>query len=478
MNIMYKARVYPDLHCDFESRASNLGTAKDRNIISTVMEESTSPIIKRLCKHWRMFLVLIIPISAMLLLTSITLHRASNTLASTSLTIDSIEESFKFKRLIQFLQEERGISTSYLSATNMSSDIILNEFEVLQKQTDRNTRSVKWPLGGILIVGYSWTLTDILTSLSAHRVRVQNRTVTILSNLDYYTKVTTSLMKYITQSVITPNDRKVQRLFVASNALLSWTDGEGIKRALGTTFFRNCGWSSNDLESYYMSIHGRSSAFFDTASYYDENIEKEYSILKQMVGGLRNFIDMSNNYQLFKDYESSCPFLTPVEKENKTSEWFYNMTLHIDINFDIRQKTNQEIKTKLKSLYTNAEVEFSLFLSTLIVVFIISGFLCTWYMYCIATITSNLSKYARKLKVKSEELTKEKKKTDNLLYQMLPRKIANNLKMGRSTPAEHFEEVTIYFSDIIDFTKLGASSEPMEIVNMLNDLYWYVYTMS
>jgi class 3 adenylate cyclase len=47
---------------------------------------------------------------------------------------------------------------------------------------------------------------------------------------------------------------------------------------------------------------------------------------------------------------------------------------------------------------------------------------------------------------------------------MLPRKIANNLKMGRSTPAEHFEEVTIYFSDIIDFTTLGASSEPMEIV--------------
>ena len=187
---------------------------------------------------------------------------------------------------------------------------------------------------------------------------------------------------------------------------------------------------------------------------------------------------MSNNYQLFKDYGSSCPFLTPVEKENKTSEWFYNMTLHIDMNFDIRQKTNQEIKTKLKSLYTNAEVEFSLFLSTLIVVFIISGFLCTWYMYCIATLTSNLSKYARKLKVKSEELTKEKKKTDNLLYQMLPRKIANNLKMGRSTPAEHFEEVTIYFSDIIDFTTLGASSEPMEIVNMLNDLYRYVYTMS
>ncbi|KAG1682084.1 Guanylyl cyclase GC-E [Nymphon striatum] len=45
------------------------------------------------------------------------------------------------------------------------------------------------------------------------------------------------------------------------------------------------------------------------------------------------------------------------------------------------------------------------------------------------------------------------------------------LKLGHPVEPENFEEVTIYFSDIVGFTTISAHSEPIEIIDLLNDLY-------
>ncbi|KAH3891200.1 hypothetical protein DPMN_015290 [Dreissena polymorpha] len=72
---------------------------------------------------------------------------------------------------------------------------------------------------------------------------------------------------------------------------------------------------------------------------------------------------------------------------------------------------------------------------------------------------------------RTEQLQDEKRKTDALLYRMLPKKVADDLKFGKAFLAEAFDSVTIYLSDIVQFTNLANESTPMEIVNLLNALY-------
>lgn len=58
------------------------------------------------------------------------------------------------------------------------------------------------------------------------------------------------------------------------------------------------------------------------------------------------------------------------------------------------------------------------------------------------------------------------------IYLLFPhRSVADSLKSGKAVEAVWYECVTIYFSDIVGFTTISALSSPMEVVDLLNDLY-------
>ena len=49
--------------------------------------------------------------------------------------------------------------------------------------------------------------------------------------------------------------------------------------------------------------------------------------------------------------------------------------------------------------------------------------------------------------------------------------VAERLKVGEPVLPELYDAVTVFFSDIVGFTSLSSASTPMQVVDLLNDLY-------
>ncbi|KAK7475319.1 hypothetical protein BaRGS_00033466, partial [Batillaria attramentaria] len=91
-------------------------------------------------------------------------------------------------------------------------------------------------------------------------------------------------------------------------------------------------------------------------------------------------------------------------------------------------------------------------------------------------------KLAQKLEILTEELQRtyreledEKKKTDRLMYSILPPSVANELRHHRPVPAMKFNNVTLLFSGIVGFSQFCAQNSEthsaVKIVQLLNAVY-------
>ena len=77
---------------------------------------------------------------------------------------------------------------------------------------------------------------------------------------------------------------------------------------------------------------------------------------------------------------------------------------------------------------------------------------------------------AEPLTVDQQKASTERR-TGDMLYEIFPKKIADDLKAGKKIEPESHDLVTVVFSDIIHFTDISRELSPLKVSNMLDRLY-------
>ncbi|MBV8757368.1 MAG: hypothetical protein JO257_08845 [Deltaproteobacteria bacterium] len=86
-------------------------------------------------------------------------------------------------------------------------------------------------------------------------------------------------------------------------------------------------------------------------------------------------------------------------------------------------------------------------------------------------ISRSFDQFRRRDFLKKRQLEEERAKSDALLLNILPPSIAERLKRGEQPIADRFDEVTVLFADVVNFTPLAERLTPERLVEVLNLIF-------
>lgn len=87
------------------------------------------------------------------------------------------------------------------------------------------------------------------------------------------------------------------------------------------------------------------------------------------------------------------------------------------------------------------------------------------------TLEKKVEGRTKELVEKNIQIENEKKRSDNLLLNILPEEVAEELKEKGKTEARHYENVSVLFSDFVNFTQTSEQLTPQQLVGELNECF-------
>jgi len=182
-----------------------------------------------------------------------------------------------------------------------------------------------------------------------------------------------------------------------------------------------------------------------------DNMKNSYLSLTKADSAMGNFKSSFENYKLFTVYKDSLNNEDNTKKLTQTA-----MQYEFDKKEALAQAEQEKKNILAREALTKVKSNRNLALAGVGVFMLVAAFLGVGFYQ----------------KRKSNSIISlEKQKSDDLLLNILPEEVAEELKERGATTARQFDEVSILFTDFVSFTRTAEKLTPQQLVQELNECF-------
>uniref|UniRef100_A0A1A9X302 guanylate cyclase n=1 Tax=Glossina brevipalpis TaxID=37001 RepID=A0A1A9X302_9MUSC len=432
--------------------------------ISTAVEakccsaEARNPAIKtgRRLQLMQMIILPFIPILALIVQTSVTLQEILDYKAEVADIEAQVTIATDLGKVVTRLQLERSEVAFFIFAKGNEERFTVTD-QALNNMTTWSEVSVPTSPDDddeeVLL-----NRTEFQNRLNEFRERIltepEDNSVTDVMN--WYTSINKALLYHLSEQIKEADNSGVWRYLVGFKNLLKSIECQNIASSFGIKYYGRGFLGSEAFVSYIRYDFLARELINSTLNYVPS--------LKPMYAN----ITKTTKYKKMKRMSAIVLKNKPnVADKQNAMEYYDSMHNYTDDLRILQKDLRYKIKEYVDNTLNEAANKEAIGIAILVVVLCVSPVIIILVKNAAATIQM----YALNLAQKAKELKREKRKSDSLLFQMLPPSVAMQLKQTQQVPAELYESVTIYFSDIVGFTEIAARCTPLEVVTFLNSIY-------
>ncbi|XP_072749417.1 uncharacterized protein [Anoplolepis gracilipes] len=293
--------------------------------------------------------------------------------------------------------------------------------------------------------------------LEDFRRKISSEASSISEVMSWYTGVNAAMLDHLTNQIKETDNSGVWRYLIAFKNLLRSIESLGIASVEGINYFGR-GLLPGDNYVSYVRHEALGRDLLNAALTYVPSLKMFYDELTRTMPEYDKIKARRDEIQRNQKREPSV---------DDAIAYFDSMATYIDELRKLQRELRHMIRDYVNSTLQDASNKEVAGIAIVVLVLVVSPIIIILMRNAVATIQM----YAANLAQKARELKREKRKSDTLLFQMLPPSVAQQLKQTQQVPAEYYEAVTVYFSDIVGFTEIAAENTPLEVVTFLNSIY-------